>query len=333
MRTSVAVFILSIACWVSEGDRSSLQQILCAHKWRAPDGSGMGIKRNSALNPTIGFLARKLYVDVDSVLLHPFPVRVSIPKEVYLYVLGDYNDIFFDSKLTGKDEEELKGERVFLGELLGHIRDRDRMVRFFAELITVGLAEADYARWGIPVVNLEKHAEMIRLLVEYLSRPEEPYIVGGRVDINKFLGSKTFLMQAMISKYIGENHILLLCNTLYERFKNRPDILGRYYSSKADDLEDSRYEELMKRHGTRFILIERRCWQSSIPSSWRWAVIITARTTLLGLQTATSVRYSAWCVLCSMMGGGILWSTCLMQRVSSRNSLGSMLSRSSTQRK
>jgi hypothetical protein len=272
MRIAVVVFVLDIICVVGHvhrpcedrrvsylmlgmSDGESLEHVVGAHEWRAPDGSGLGINRQSALNPTIGLLARKLYVDVDSVLLHPSPVNVSVPGELYLYALRDNDDISFDSILVGGDRYKLMEEEVSLERLLMNMAGIDSVVAFLAELAAAGLGkEVDQeilsrAVMGSKCGKKEEHMRMIGEMVKYLSRPEDSYVVEGEVDINKFLGSKTFLMQAILNKYIGKGYVGRFYDVLYERVRSSPGIVERYYSSGP---ADGGYEELMKRDGLSF---------------------------------------------------------------------------------
>jgi hypothetical protein len=208
-------------------------------------------------------------MDVDSVLLHSSPVNVSVDKELYLYALGGHKDKSFDWLLCNG---RLIKKRVCLESLLddnisGAIRPWGHYspCYFLAEIIATGLVkEVDPSapdldlEWSMRrccSYDKEEHTRMIRKLVEYLSRPEEPYIVEGRVDINRFLGSKTFLVQAMISKYVRRYSFFDMGDVeefyrrLYSMVKDYPAIVRKYYSKSP---MDTRYEELMKEHGVGF---------------------------------------------------------------------------------
>jgi hypothetical protein len=249
MRILAVTLLLGIKCWYFSAEEDTISHILEAHRWRAPDGSGLGINHGEALNPVIGFLAERLYADVDSVLLYPFLVNVSVPRELYLYVLRGYSDIFFDSILLGKDEDTLINEEVCLSKLLRGVPEADSQA-FLARLVAVGLGKQvnpvvfDEAIMGNAHGKEKEHVKMVRLLGEYLSQPESSYTAEGRVDIDKFLGSKTFLIQAMINKCIRKASAGTFYNMLYLEIADNPGIVEKYYSGNP---VDTRYEELMKR--------------------------------------------------------------------------------------
>jgi hypothetical protein len=273
----IAVVMLNTMCmiWCSDihlalkMDRSDLEHIKRAHKWRV---DGRGISHHEALNPTIGVLISRLYVDVDSVLLHPSPVNVSVDRELYLYALGGHEDESFDRLLCNRRPIKKK---VCLNYLLDSNTScticpwrSNSPCYFLAEIIATGLIkEIDPSapdldcKWYMKRCcsdDREEHTRMVKKLVEYLGRPEEPYIVEGRVDISRFLGSKTFLMQAMVSKYVREyakmgffdmGDVENFYGHLYSIVKDYPGIVKKYYSESP---VDTRYEALMKEHGARF---------------------------------------------------------------------------------
>jgi hypothetical protein len=262
---TISAFVLNAMCWYFAVEEESFNRIKAAHRWRAPDG--WGIKHSEALNPTIGFLANKLYVDVDSMMLHSLPVSVSVPGGLYLYALKDRSDVFFDSVLLGMDGKELEKDIVCLRKLLDAVQEAlggeeegetASYANFLAKLVAVGMGrKVDQKDWGFFDDTIEKyalskkeeHKKEVKSLVEYLSQPEEPYIVGGKVDINRFLGSKTFLMQVVINGYVYKTERFY--NALYEEVKDIPDIVEKYY---LRDPADTKYERLMKKRAMRFLM-------------------------------------------------------------------------------
>jgi hypothetical protein len=243
-----------IGCWHAAVDDIMYRRTLEAHEWRAGDGSGRCIRHSEALNATIGHIIFRLYTDLDSVLVQPpsgalFSDRF---RGLYLYVLYGGADISFDSRVENKSEEEIKEERLFLEELLVGMDDG---VSLLAMLVAVTLG-ADVGQREIGALiagsgsrKKKAHTEMLKLLSSYLSREEEPYVVDGRVDISRFLTSKFFLMQALISNYVLPEDTRMLYDQVYEMVSSYPGIVERYYTTEENDTE---YERLMKEHRWRF---------------------------------------------------------------------------------